>query len=112
MMDAWLGVVTSFCMIIGCFGMVVVLFCWDDVVAYWCTPYVQLEEETGEEDDNIQVNTVELRVVSSEKTEEETGEDTGEDTGEEKGKEKGEETGEDYTIQVKGADIKIRKNDI
>ena len=74
-MDAWLGVLTSFCMIFGCFGMIVVLFFWDDVFEYCCTPYVQLlveEEEEEEEEEKLEelggqeVNHVELRVISNE----------------------------------------------
>ena len=76
-MNAWVGVLTSFCMILGCFGMIIVLFFWDEVLEYCCTPYVQLlveEEEDGEEKleelGGQEVDHIELQVVSSEKLEE------------------------------------------
>jgi len=78
-MNAWVGVLTSCCMILGCFGMIIVLFFWDEVFEYCCTPYVQLlveeEEEEEEEGENLEevggqeVNHIELQVVSSEKEE-------------------------------------------
>jgi hypothetical protein len=73
-MNAWVGVLTSFCMILGCFGMIIVLFFWDEVFEYCCTPYVQLlveeeEEEKLEEVGGQEVNHIELQVVSSEKEE-------------------------------------------
>jgi uncharacterized protein involved in cysteine biosynthesis len=71
-MNAWVGVLTSFCMILGCLGMIVVLFFWDEVFEYCCTPYVQLleeeeEEEEGEEEKGEEeVNHIELQVISDE----------------------------------------------
>ena len=73
-MNAWVGVLTSFCMILGCFGMIIVLFFWDEVLEYCCTPYVQLlvEEEEEDEEEKLEelggqeVNHVELRVISNE----------------------------------------------
>lgn len=51
-------------MIIGCFGMVVIIFCWEEVLNTCCTPYVQLHEE--EEDEVAEENHVELPVISGE----------------------------------------------
>jgi hypothetical protein len=62
-MEAWIGVITSFCLIIGCFGMIVVLFFWDETIVYCCTHYVHLQEE---EDDTEQNNHVILQVGSGE----------------------------------------------
>jgi SMC interacting uncharacterized protein involved in chromosome segregation len=59
-------------MILGCLGMIVVLFFWDEVFEYCCTPYVQLleeeeEEEEGEEEKGEEeVNHIELQVISDE----------------------------------------------
>ena len=60
-------------MILGIFGVVIIIFFWDEVLAQCCTPYVQLleeeEEEEGEseEGDHIQIdNHVELQVISDE----------------------------------------------
>jgi len=72
-MNAWVGVLTSFCMILGCLGMIVVLFFWDEVFEYCCTPYVQLleeeeEEEEGEEEkgeEEVEPE-AELQVISDE----------------------------------------------
>tara|TARA_B110000208_G_scaffold23159_1_gene29572 strand:- start:949 stop:1257 length:309 start_codon:yes stop_codon:yes gene_type:complete len=50
-------------MIIGCFGMVVIIFCWEEVLNTCCTPYVQLHEE---EDEVAEENHVELPVISGE----------------------------------------------
>tara|TARA_B110000858_G_scaffold51354_1_gene59527 strand:- start:460 stop:723 length:264 start_codon:yes stop_codon:yes gene_type:complete len=57
--------------------MIIVLFFWDEVLEYCCTPYVQLlveEEEDGEEKleelGGQEVDHIELQVVSSEKLEE------------------------------------------
>jgi len=44
-MEAWIGVITSFCLIIGFFGMIVVLFFWDETIVYCCTQYVHLHQE-------------------------------------------------------------------
>ena len=56
--------------------MIVVLFFWDDVFEYCCTPYVQLlveeeeeEEEEGEKLEEVggqEVNHIELQVISDE----------------------------------------------
>ena len=70
-MNNILGVILSFCMILGIFGVVIIIFFWDEVLAQCCTPYVQLVEESEEGDyeegDHIQIeNHVELQVISDE----------------------------------------------
>ena len=53
-------------MILGIFGVVIMIFFWDEILAQCCTPYVQLVEES-EEGDHIQIdNHVELQVISDE----------------------------------------------
>ena len=53
-------------MILGIFGVVIIIFFWDEILAQCCTPYVQLVEES-EEGDHIQIdNHVELQVISDE----------------------------------------------
>ena len=68
-MNNILGVILSFCMILGIFGVVIIIFFWDEVLAQCCTPYVQLVEESeegeSEEGDHID-NHVELQVISDE----------------------------------------------
>ena len=69
-MNNILGVILSFCMILGIFGVVIIIFFWDEVLAQCCTPYVQLleeEEEEGEEEESEEeVNHIELQVISDE----------------------------------------------
>ena len=70
-MNNILGVLVSFCMILGIFGVVIIIFFWDEVLAQCCTPYVQLvEEEEGEEgeeeESEEEVNHIELQVISDE----------------------------------------------
>ena len=67
-MNNILGVLVSFCMILGIFGVVIIIFFWDEVLAQCCTPYVQLvEEEEGESEEGDHIdNHVELQVISDE----------------------------------------------
>jgi hypothetical protein len=65
-MEAWIGVITSFCLIIGCFGMIVVLFFWDETIVYCCTQYVHLHEEV-----EVSFNTEENEEENEEENDEE-----------------------------------------
>ena len=68
-MEAWIGVITSFCLIIGCFGMIVVLFFWDETIVYCCTQYVHLHEEEVEVSDQSEGNKEENEEENDEENE-------------------------------------------